>query len=84
MKKKDVIALLLAVTIFLVAGYIALTQLAPKNESQVKGVEVEVIGVIPASLDDKAKSMLQDGDKVQDFHSPVDFTGLNNPAPFGP
>jgi hypothetical protein len=84
MKKKDLIALVLAVSIFLVAGYIALTQLAPSGGQSSKGVEVEIVGAIPASLDEKAKSMLEDDDKVKDFHSPVDLTGLNNPSPFGP
>jgi hypothetical protein len=85
MKKKDMIYMVLAVVIFLVAGYIAYTQLLPQSQSSSNGVEVEKIGKIPASLDGAGMAALQDGTKVQDFNLPVDLTtGLGNKAPFGP
>jgi hypothetical protein len=82
-KQKDMVYLLLAVVILLAAGYIGYTQLAPKKASS-KTVEVEKIGVIPDHLDDNGMKWLTDPEKVVDYSSPVDLTGLNNPAPFGP
>lgn len=85
MKKRDLVYLLLAVTIFLVAGYLAYTQLLPANSNQSqKAVEVEHVGTIPASLDGPGLSLLKDSSKTQDFNSPEDLKGLGNKAPFGP
>lgn len=85
MKQKDVVMLLVAVTIFLGAGYIAYTQLLPKKAtSKSAGVEVEKVGLIPASFDQAALTQLGDPTKVVDFTTPQDFSGLNNTAPFGP
>jgi hypothetical protein len=84
-KKKDIMALMLAVVIFLAAGYIGFTQILGKKKgsSSAGGVQVEVIGSIPASFDSGALSDLNDPTKVKDFSVPVDFSGLNNTAPFG-
>jgi hypothetical protein len=86
MKKKDMLLLVVAAGIFIVAGYIIFTQLAPQGSGggQKKGVDVEVIGKIPSSMDDSALELIQDQEKVLDFNSPVDLTGLGNKAPFGP
>ena len=83
MKQKDLVYLLLAVTIFLVAGYVGYTQLLPKKTANV-GVTVEKVGIIPDSFDQTALSTLGDQTKVVDFSTPLDFTGLDNTAPFGP
>lgn len=82
MKKKDLVYLLLAVAILLVAGYIGYTQLLP-NKTATNVVEVEIIGPIPDRLDAAGLAALGDPSKAQDFNSPVDLTGLGNTAVFG-
>ncbi len=82
MKKKDMIYLVFAVGILLVAGYVGYTQLVPKK-SAAKTVEVDKIGAIPADFDSGALARLNDPTKVRDFSSPVDLTGLGNKAVFG-
>ncbi len=82
MKKKDLIYLIVAVTIFLVTGYVGYTQLIPKKASA-SVVTVEVVGSIPDHLDEAGLAALSDRTKVQDFNSPVDLTGLGNAAVFG-
>lgn len=84
MKQKDLVLLLVAVTIFLAAGYIGYTQLVPKKASASAGVQVEKVGLIPDSFDQSALTALGDPTKVVDYSTPQDFTGLNNTAPFGP
>jgi hypothetical protein len=84
MKQKDIVYLLLAVVILLVAGYIGYTQLIPKKTSSSSTVEVEKIGVIPSQLDAAGLASLSDTARARDFSSPVDFGGLGNKAPFGP
>ncbi len=83
MKQKDMVYLLLAVGIFLVAGYVGYTQLVPKKPAS-STIEVEKVGVVPASLDEAGLTRLADPAKVQDFNPPVDLGGLGNAAPFGP
>jgi hypothetical protein len=82
MKKKDLIYLLLAVGILLGTGYVGYTQLMPKQASS-NVVEVETVGAIPDHLDATGLAALSDPNKVQDFNSPVDLTGLGNTAVFG-
>lgn len=82
MKKKDLIYLVLAVVILLVAGYIIFLNLAPKGSAQ-SGVEVDVVGEMPDSMHAAGLSAMTDPAKSKDFSSPVDYTGLNNTAPFG-
>lgn len=86
MKQRDLVYLLLAVTIFGVAGYLAYTQLLPQNANgqNGQGVKVERVGDIPPTLNNSAISTLQDSTKTQDYNSPTDLSGLNNTAPFGP
>lgn len=83
MKKKDVIYLVLAVGILLTAGYIAYTKLLT-HKGPNAGVQVDVVGTIPANFNDTAINLIGDSTKVLDFYQPIDLTtGLNNPAPFG-
>ena len=84
MKKKDLTYLVLAVVILLVAGYVGYTQLAPKKTVNSNVVEVEKVGVIPEAMDAQGLARISDLEKVVDFNSPVDLTGLGNGAPFGP
>jgi hypothetical protein len=81
-KQKDIVYLILAVVIMLVAGYVGYTQIVPKKAGA-KTVEVEKVGVIPDHLDEKALDWLSDSTRVRDFGSPVDLSGLDNAAPFG-
>jgi len=83
MKQKDILYLLLAVVILLVAGYIGYTQLVARQAAS-KTVEVEKIGAVPETLDGAGLAALGDVSKVRDFNSPVDFSGLDNKAIFGP
>jgi hypothetical protein len=82
-KTKDLMFLLLAAVILLVAGYIGYTQLMPQKAVS-KTVEVEVVGSIPDQLDAEGISWLNDQTKVKDYNAPVDLSGLNNTSPFGP
>jgi hypothetical protein len=82
-KQKDIVYLLLAVVILLVAGYVGYTQLVPQKASS-KTVEVEKVGVIPETLGEDGMKALSDVTKVRDYSSPVDLTNLNNKAVFGP
>jgi hypothetical protein len=83
MKQKDIVYLGLAAVIFLVVGYVGYTQFVPKKAAS-STVQAEVVGTIPSSLDSTALTMLGNTSLVKDFNSPVDLTGLNNTAPFGP
>ena len=84
MKRKDIVYLLLAVGILLVAGYLGYTQLVPQKGSSSKTVQVEVVGPISDTFDDNALAQVTDGSKVRDFSVPIDLTtGLNNRAIFG-
>jgi flagellar basal body-associated protein FliL len=84
MKKKDMIYLIMAVVILLVAGYLGYVALAPKGSTKTAGVEVEKVGVIPAKMDTKGLAALNDEDKSVNYNLPVDLSGLKNQAPFGP
>jgi hypothetical protein len=84
MKRKELMYLLVAAVIFVVAGYLIYTQVAPKKQAASAGVEVEKIGVIPDQLDATGLAEISDSSKVVDFNSPVDLTGLGNAAVFGP
>jgi hypothetical protein len=81
-KQKDVVYLLIAVVIFLVAGYIGYSQLVPKKAAS-QTVTVEKVGVIPADLDSTGMSWINDTTHVKDYNLPEDLTGLGNTAPFG-
>jgi PBP1b-binding outer membrane lipoprotein LpoB len=84
MKTKDIIYMLLAVGIFLVAGYIAYTQLFAPKQSAKKKVEVEVVGEIKPDFSGTALAAIKNSDKNRDFSVPLDLTtGLNNTAIFG-
>lgn len=84
MKSKDMIYLFIAAAIFLVGGYIGYTQLVPKKAGAGKGVQVEVVGSIPAQLDSSGMSWLNNTSQVQDYDTPINLSsGLNNTSPFG-
>jgi hypothetical protein len=82
-KTKDVVYLLIAVTIFLGAGYVGYTQLVPAKSKGSKSVTVEVVGKVPGSLDKSGIDRLNDSSKVLDYDSPVDLSNLGNTQPFG-
>ena len=83
MKSKDIFYLLIAVVILLGAGYLGYTQLMPKKTAD-QGVKVEVVGDIPADMDQSALATIRDRDKVVDYSVLIDLTtGLNNAQPFG-
>ena len=84
MKTKDLLYLVLAVVILLVSGYVGYTQLVPKKAGASSVTQVEVVGAIPGQLDQGGLSWLGDAAKVQDYNMPIDLSGLNNSAPFGP
>ena len=83
MKQKDLIYLLLAVVILLVAGYVVYTNLMPQSNNAKAEVKVDVVGTIPAEVDPAGIADLTNPAKTKDFSSPVEFSGLNNAAPFG-
>jgi hypothetical protein len=82
-KQKDLVMLLVAVVIFLAAGYLGYTQLMPKKTSATKAVQVEVVGKFDSTLNQEALTDLQNQSVAKDYDSPVDLNGLNNTAPFG-
>jgi flagellar basal body-associated protein FliL len=84
MKQKDLVFLLLAVVIFLVAGYVGYTQLVPKKAGAAAKKQVETVGLISDHFDQQALTQLGDTNQTTNFSIPVPLTGLGNPAPFGP
>jgi hypothetical protein len=82
MKQKDLIYLVLAVVILLVAGYVVYANLMPKSSVD-SGVEVDRIGTISTEVNKEGLMILTDKTKAKDFSSPIEFSGLNNTAPFG-
>ena len=82
MKKKDLIYLMIAVVILLVAGYVVYANLVPKSTSDT-GVKVDKIGAISGTLNSDTLSGFADKATARDFSSPVEFSGLGNTAPFG-
>lgn len=84
MKTKDLMALVVAVLILLVAGYIVMTQILPKPASSSQGTQVEVVGEIKPGFDQAALTQLSDASNIRDYSVPLDLqTGLNNAAVFG-
>jgi hypothetical protein len=84
MKKKDMVFLVIAVVILLVAGYLAYTKIMPQKSSADAGVTVEKIGKISSQLDQTGLKWINDTERVKDFNSPADYSNLDNPQPFGP
>lgn len=83
MKQKDIVYAALAAIIFVVAGIIGVTQLAPKK-ANTKSNQVEVIQRISDSFDRSAYKELVDPTKSRDYGVTFDLTtGLNNASPFG-
>jgi hypothetical protein len=84
MKTKDIVSLVIALVIFLIAGYVAYTQLLSNPSSSKQEVKVEVVGAITEEFDSAALTMLRNPDKVRDYTVPLDLqTGLGNSAVFG-
>lgn len=84
MKKKDIVYAALAAIILLVAGVIAVTQLAPQKGSPAKANEVEVVRAFTSNFDATALTQIDDSAQVRDFGITFDLTaGLGNPALFG-
>jgi flagellar basal body-associated protein FliL len=85
MKKKDLMALVIAVAIMLVAGYLVYTQVMPqKSGAASQGVQVEVVGPIASDFDPSVMDTLSDSSKVRNFAVSLDLTtGLANPTIFG-
>jgi hypothetical protein len=83
MKQKDLVFVVLAVVILLVAGYLAYTQLMPKSSASSKVVTVEKIGKISSQLDAAGLARINDTQKVVNFNSVADYSSLGNTAPFG-
>jgi hypothetical protein len=81
-KQKDLVYLVIAVVIILVAGYVVYLNLAPKNSAGSE-VKVNIVGAIPSEMDSEGQKSLADPTKTKDYSSPIEFTGLNNAAPFG-
>ena len=84
MKQKDLVYLLAAVAIFLVAGYFAYTKLIPQNANKKKTVTVQVVGKFEATLNDDARKQLEDDSVAHDFSLPITFDGLGHKQLFGP
>jgi hypothetical protein len=83
-KKKDLVFLVVAVCILLVAGYLVYSQLLPKKASTTSAMSetVETVGVIPNSIDTNGLSQMTQSN-MQDFNSIPQYDGLNNTEPFG-
>jgi hypothetical protein len=82
-KKKDLVFLLIAVCILLVAGYLVYSQLLPKKSgASSSSVTVETVGSIPSSIDSSGLNQMTQP-TMRDFNDPLDYSGLNNTEPFG-
>ena len=87
MKQKDIIQLSVAIVIFVVAGYIIYTQLAPKKSasSATKSYEVEVVQPLQPDYDQNIVDKVTNSSIAKDFYSPPDLhSGIGNSQPFNP
>jgi hypothetical protein len=85
MKKNDLIAVVVAGIIFLVAGYLVYTQVMPHNTSSTStDVKVEKVGIIKPGLNQNTLDTMTDASKTNDYYTDIDLTtGLNNTNLFG-
>lgn len=84
MKKKDLVYAILAAIILVVAGVVAVTQLAPKKTAKSSASEVEIVRPISGTMDQSALGKVLDSTKARDYGTIFDLTvGLNNTSPFG-
>ncbi len=86
MKTKELVQLIVAVLIFIIAGYIIYSVLVPqKSSGSNKGVSYTKVTPVNPNFSQTDLSNLGDSTKVRDFYNPPDLNnGLNNSQPFGP
>ena len=85
LKQKDIISLLVAITIFTITGVLAYSLLKPKgSNSGSTTVQVLVVTPISGTFNERGKSDLTDPTVTRDFTPAIDLTtGLGNPQLFG-
>lgn len=81
MKTKDIIFLVLAGIILVVAGTISFGILT-KNSSKPRQATVEIIEAIKPGFDNQSLQAISDMGKARDFSTPIDLSGLGNANPF--
>lgn len=83
MKRKEIVQLLVAVVILVIAGYVIYLNFGPKGDSK-NQLTYEKITPINPNFDDQALQQLTDIN-VKDFYAPPDLkSGIGNPQPFTP
>ena len=84
MKTKDIIELVAAVLIFVVAGYFIYTMLAPKPSSSAPAATIVEVTPIDPNFDQGALQSIGDPSQTRDFYTPPNLqSGLGNTQPFG-
>ena len=83
-KTKQIVELVIALLVFLIAAYFIYQLLSPKSSSKSSGETVTVVTPLTTTFDSNTLQDLSDNNKSRDFYSPPDLkSGLNNPQPFG-
>ncbi len=84
MKTKDIVELVIALLIFLVAAYFIYTLLTPKHSSKGSTATVTQVTPLATNFDSSNLQTLTDTSQTQDFYTPPDLhSGLGNAQPFG-
>ena len=84
MKTKDIVELVVALIIFLVAAFFIYHLLAPKSGSKTSTATATEVTPLATDFDSNSIQSLTDTSQVKDFYNPPDLhSGLGNPEPFG-
>jgi hypothetical protein len=76
--------LIAVAAIFLVIGFLVITQIKPSESGNVAKTVVEVAPTIPSSFSSSAFQSLTDPLQTRNFAVPIDLkNGLGNPKPLG-
>ncbi|HVE81188.1 MAG TPA: hypothetical protein VNA68_03595 [Candidatus Dormibacteraeota bacterium] len=85
MKRKEMIQLVVAITILLAAGYLIFTMLVPRKAANQKGLTYEKVTPINPDFNEEALRSLTDSSLSRDFYAPPDLkSGVGNSQPFTP
>lgn len=83
MKKKELIQLIVALIIIVIAGFLLFQQFAPKGEP--KPLTYEAITPIEPNYNEEALRALNDSSKAKNFYNAPDLkSGVGNSSPFAP
>jgi uncharacterized membrane protein YozB (DUF420 family) len=84
MKKRDLSKVIAIAIIFVIGGFIVVTQLQPSGAQATAKNTVEVASPIPSTFNSDALQTLADTLRVKNYSVPIDLkNGLGNTKPLG-